>query len=177
MSRARRSDNWGFPRWGGYGSAREAAPVRMCDRAGCNQKGDCPAPKSPNSPERWYFCQSHAAEYNSGWNYFEGLTKEEADEREARERADAGGYKESAHYGWASSGDGTRSRDELRALDLLGLDPDADFDAVKKAWRAKAKEVHPDVKPGDAEAAEAFQKLQVSYEVLRAAEERREWRG
>ena len=30
---------------------------------------------------------------------------------------------------------------------------------------------------GDAAAAEAFQKLQVSYEVLRAAEERREWKG
>jgi len=177
MSRARRSDNWGFPRWGGYGSAREAEPVRMCDRAGCHEKGDCPAPKSPNSPDRWYFCQNHAAEYNSGWNYFEGLTKEEAEQREARERADASGYKESAHYGWAGSGDGTRSRDELTALEVLGLDPDADFEAVKKAWRTKAKKVHPDVKPGDEEAAAAFQKLQVSYEVLRAAEERREWKG
>jgi curved DNA-binding protein CbpA len=60
---------------------------------------------------------------------------------------------------------------------VLGLDPDADFEAVKKAWRAKAKEVHPDVRPGDAEAAKAFHALQLSYEVLRAAEERREWRG
>jgi len=177
MSRARRQDSWGFPRWGGYGSASDATPVRMCDRSGCNEKGDCPAPKSPNGPERWYFCQQHAAEYNQGWHYFEGLTKEEADEREARERADAGGYKESAHYGWAGSGDGSRSRDELTALETLGLDPDADFEAVKKAWRTKAKEVHPDVKPGDAEAATEFQKLQVSYEVLRAAEDRREWRG
>jgi hypothetical protein len=33
------------------------------------------------------------------------------------------------------------------------------------------------VKPGDATAAAAFQKFQVSYEVLRAAEERREWKG
>lgn len=149
----------------------------MCDRAGCHQKGDCPAPKSPNSPERWYFCQSHAAEYNSGWDYFAGLTAEEAAQREQRETADAGGYKEAVHYGWAGSGDGTRSRDELRALELLGLDPDADFEAVKKAWRAKAKLVHPDVKPGDEAAAAEFHKLQVSYEVLRAAEERREWRG
>ena len=65
----------------------------------------------------------------------------------------------------------------MKALEMLGLDPDADFEAVKKAWRAKAKEVHPDVKPGDAAAAEEFSKLQVSYEVLRAAEERREWKG
>ena len=64
-----------------------------------------------------------------------------------------------------------------RALELFGLTADADFDAVKKAWRAKAKEVHPDVKPGDAEAAKAFQAYSLAYEVLRAAEERREWKG
>ena len=65
----------------------------------------------------------------------------------------------------------------MRALELLGLESDADFEAVRKAWRAKAKEVHPDVKPGDAEAAKAFQAYQLAYEVLRQAEERREWRG
>lgn len=177
MSRPRRSDNWGFPRWGGYGSSREATNVRICDRHGCNDAGDCPAPKSPNSPDRWYFCQKHAAEYNSGWDYFAGLDKEEAEQRESQERADNGGYKESAHYGWAGSGDGTRTRDEMRALEALGLDPDADFDAVKKAWRSKAKEVHPDVRPNDAEAAKAFQTYQLAYEVLRQAEERREWHG
>jgi len=177
MNRARRSNDWGFPRWRGYGSGREAAQVRLCDRVGCTEPGGCPAPKSPNSPERWYFCQRHAAEYNSGWDYFAGLTAEEAATRESDERRDAGGFRESAHYAWAGSGDGTRSRDELRALDLLGLAPDADFDAVRKAWRAKAKEVHPDVRPGDADAAKAFQALQLAYEVLRAAEERREWKG
>lgn len=177
MSRPRRSDNWGFPRWGGYGSGRETVNVRICDRHGCNDAGDCPAPKSPNSPDRWYFCQKHAAEYNSGWDYFAGLDKEEAEQRESQERSDNGGYKESAHYGWAGSGDGSRTRDEMRALEALGLDPDADFDAVKKAWRAKAKEVHPDVRPNDPEAAKAFQTYQLAYEVLRQGEERREWRG
>ena len=31
--------------------------------------------------------------------------------------------------------------------------------------------------PDDEEAAKEFQKLQVAYDVLRVAEERREWRG
>jgi hypothetical protein len=177
MSRPQRRTDWGFPRWGGYEGAREAARIRMCDRVGCNEAGNCPAPKSPNSKERWYFCQAHAAEYNSGWDYFAGLTAEEAAEREAAETQTSAGYRESAYYGWAGSGDGTRSRDEMRALDLLGLEPDAEFDAVRKAWRTKAKEVHPDVRPGDADAAKAFQALQLAYEVLRAAEERRQWKG
>jgi len=61
MSRAKRSDDWGFPRWRAYGQGREAQKVRLCDRHGCDAPGQCPAPKSPNSPERWYFCEAHAA--------------------------------------------------------------------------------------------------------------------
>jgi hypothetical protein len=177
MSRSGRSMDWGFPRWRGYGTSREATEVRICDRHGCTERGDCPAPKAPNSPDRWYFCQRHAGEYNRQWDYFEGLEKEEAEAREASEQRDNAGYREAAHYGWGGSGDGTRSADEMRALELLELDPDADFETVRKAWRAKAKEVHPDVKPDDAEAAKAFHAYSLAYEVLRQAEERREWRG
>ena len=177
MAKARGSLDWGFPRWRGYSGSREALQVRLCDRVGCTASGDCPAPKSPNNPERWYFCQAHAAEYNSSWDYFAGLTAEEAAARESSERSDNSGYREAAHYGWAGSGDGSRSRDEMRALELFELTPDTDFEAVKKAWRAKAKLVHPDVRPGDAEAARAFQALQLAYVVLRAAEERRQWTG
>lgn len=177
MARNGRTNDWGFPRWRGYGSSREAANVRLCDRHGCNEPGNCPAPKSPNSPDRWYFCQAHAAEYNAGWNYFEGLDKEEAERREQAERGEGVGYRQAAWAEWGGSGDGSRSRDELRALEALELDPDADFEAVRRAWRSKAKLVHPDVRPGDAAAAAEFLKLQTAYEVLRAAEERREWRG
>lgn len=177
MSKARRSNDWGFPRWRGYGSAREAVEVRICDRHGCEEPGDRPAPKSPNSPERWYFCEKHAGEYNRNWNYFEGLTEEQRRERERTERRDASGFSEASHYGWAGPGDGSRSADEMRALDVLGLDPDAAFDEIKKAWRALAKECHPDVKPDDAEAAKRFQAGQAAWEVLRIAEERREWKG
>jgi len=177
MARPTRSTDWGFPRWRGYGTAREAVKVRLCDRHGCDEPGNCPAPKAPNSPERWYFCQRHAAEYNSKWDYFEGLEKAEAAAREQSETSENAGYTAAAHYGWATSGDGSRSADEMRALELLGLEADADFEAVKKAWRAKARESHPDVNQGDADAARAFQAAQVAYEVLRAAEERREWRG
>lgn len=177
MARASRSNDWGFPRWRGYGSSREATTVRLCDRHGCDEPGDCPAPKAPNSRDRWYFCQRHAAEYNAKWDYFEGLEEAERQERARAEQRDNAGYAEAAHYGWAGSGDGSRSADEMRALDLLGLEADADFAAIKKAWRDKAKEVHPDVKPGDAEAAKQFHAIQLAYEVLRAAEERREWKG
>lgn len=176
MARSSRSNDWGFPRWRGYESERGAAKVRLCDREGCDRPGDCPAPKSPNSPDRWWFCQEHAGEYNRGWNYFEGLSAEEAAAREADERRDAGGFTQSRHQQWAGPGDGTRSRDEIRALEVLDLPVDTDFDEVRAAWRRLAKANHPDVRPGDAEAAARFQAIQAAYEVLRAAEERRTWK-
>ena len=177
MARTGRSNDWGFPRWRGYEESREAATVRLCDRHGCDEPGDCPAPKSPNNPDRWYFCQAHAAEYNRKWDYFEGLDKAEKAARAKAEQSENAGYAEAQHYGWAGSGDGSRSADEMRALELLELEPDADFAMVKKAFRAKAKEVHPDVKPGDLEAAKAFTAISAAYDVLKAAEERREWKG
>ncbi len=173
MARTSRSNDWGFPRWRGYGSERGATTVRLCDQHGCGEPGDRPAPKAPNSPERWYFCEAHAAEYNRNWNYFQGLSAEEAAAREADERRSASGYAEASHYGWGGPGDGSRSRDELRALAALELESDADFDAVKAAWRRHAKANHPDVNPGDDEAAVRFQAIQAAFEVLRRAEERR----
>ena len=150
--------------------------MRLCDRHGCQEVGDRPAPKSPNSPERWYFCETHAGEYNRGWNYFEGLTAEEAAQREADERRDAGDFSESKHNTWAGPGDGTLSRDEMRALDVLELEVDADFESIKAAYRRQAKANHPDVRPGDAEAAKRFHAIQAAYDVLKGAQERREWR-
>lgn len=167
--------DWGFPRWRAYGASRETVKVRLCDRHGCTEPGTCPAPKSPNSPERWMFCQDHAAEYNRGWNYFEGLSAEEAAAREAEERRTAAGFTTSRHQAWAERGDEYRSGDEMRALDLFDLPPDASMDDVKKAWRALAKETHPDVRPGDVEAARRFQAGQAAYDILRNADERRNW--
>lgn len=173
MARFPRSNDWGFPRWRGYGGERAAQQVRLCDRDGCERPGDCPAPKSPNNPERWYFCAEHAGEYNRGWNYFEGLTAEQAAARKAGEQRDASGFEQARHYRWAAPGDGTRSRDEMRALGVLELPPDADFEEVKAAWRRLAKANHPDVRPDDPAAAERFRAVQAAWEVLRQAEDRR----
>lgn len=177
MAGSKRSVDWGFPRWRSYGAAREAQTVKLCDRHGCEAAGNCPAPKSPNSPERWHFCEKHAGEYNRNWDYFQGLDKEEAAAREQQEKRDAGGYTEASYHGWVGSGDGSRSDDEMRALDLFDLAPDCVFDDIKKAYRRMAKANHPDVKPGDKAAAQQFQAIQAAYTILRIADERREWKG
>ena len=173
MARQTRSNDWGFPRWRGYGGGRGTQKVRLCDRHGCEEPGDRPAPKSPNSRERWHFCERHAAEYNRNWNYFEGLSAEDAAAREADERRGANGFRHASHYGWGGPGDGSRSPDEMRALAILELDPDAGFEQVRAAYRRLAKANHPDLAGEDSEAAARFQAVRAAYDVLRKAEERR----
>jgi hypothetical protein len=53
---------------------------RKCDIPGCDKTGDCRAPVHPDRPDAFYwFCQTHAAEYNSRWDYFAGRSAAEID--------------------------------------------------------------------------------------------------
>ena len=56
---------------------------------------------------------------------------------------------------------------------VLGVPKTATQADIKKAFRKLARQNHPDLKPGDKEAASRFQMVQASYEVLRRAEERK----
>lgn len=49
------------------------------------------------------------------------------------------------------------------AYQILGLDPDADQQAIKQAYRQKVKSVHPDIESGDEE---RFKEVKEAYERL-----------
>lgn len=158
---------WGFPRWGEYGLDTDAATVRMCDYYGCSDKADHPAPKSTNGPEKWWFCQAHAGEYNRNWNYFEGLSDAEARTFADDEAREAAGFTQTGTYEWAGAEDGDGvSQIEREALAVLGLEPGASPDAIKTSFRHLAKAHHPDRNPGDVEAELQFQRIRAAYDVL-----------
>ena len=49
---------------------------------------------------------------------------------------------------------------------VLGVSPDASEEEIKKAYRRLAKKYHPDLNPGDREAAQKMQQINAAYEQL-----------
>lgn len=57
--------------------------------------------------------------------------------------------------------------------EVLGVDKNADKNEIKKTYRKKAKQYHPDLNPGNEEAAEKFKELSQAYEILADDEKRK----
>ena len=53
---------------------------------------------------------------------------------------------------------------------VLGVSPDASDEEIKKAYRRLAKKYHPDVNPGDGEAAKKMQEVNAAYEQIKNPE-------
>ena len=57
---------------------------------------------------------------------------------------------------------------------VLGLSPDASDEEVKRAYRRLAKKYHPDLNPGDQEAARKMQEVNAAYEQIKDPEKFRQ---
>ena len=171
---------------------------RTCAHPGCEAAGEFRAPGSRrpgfDGPGEWrWMCLDHVRAFNSGYNYFDGMTPDEIAlaqgpyggwERETRAFARAGG---GAPPRWADFVDpldaiGARfrprppqqradgrelSENDRKALRVLGLEVDADRRALRQRYLDLVRRYHPDKNGGDRSHEKALQAVIEAYTALR----------
>ncbi len=180
---------------------RHEARGRHCDTPGCAEPGEFRAPGARRAgfdgpgDYRW-FCLDHVRAFNSGYDFFEGMTPEEIFqaqspvhgwERETRAFSPTAGI--DAAPRWADFADpleaiSARARmrrpaerkdgrvvtpEERRALDVLGLPLDSDLRALRQRYSELVRRYHPDRNGGDRTYETRLQGVVEAYQLLRKA--------
>jgi hypothetical protein len=168
-----------------------------CAVPGCGEPGEFKAPLTPggfDGPGAWRFlCLEHVREHNARYNFFEGMSPDEITEaqsplagweRPSRRFSAAGSDPPPAWSDFADPLDaisarfGRRAaepkssrftRDEQRALSVLGLGEDADRHSVRQRYSTLVRRFHPDRNGGDRAHEEQLGRVIDAYQLLKTA--------
>ncbi len=169
-----------------------------CDYPGCKAAGEFRAPQGRDREGQFFcFCLDHVREYNSSYNYFNGMS---ADDVAVYQRDALTGHRPTWAMGSNRTAKGFREdgddpatvKDPLgmfraraqgearaqakrpkigvaavRALDQLGLEEGADKAAVKARYKELVKQLHPDANGGDRSNEARLQEIIRSYNYLK----------
>jgi hypothetical protein len=169
----------------------------QCAVAGCRAPGEFKAPLQPSSfdgPGSWRFlCLDHVREHNAKYNFFEGMSPDEISdaqsplagwERSTRAFAAAGADPPpawadfadpleaiSGRFGKAVKGGAPSrfSKEERRALSVLGLGEDADRHALRERYSLLVRRYHPDKNGGDRSHEDRLRAVIEAYQLLRGS--------
>jgi hypothetical protein len=175
---------------------------RHCSQPGCTEHGEFRAPPAGgrrpgfDGPGEWrWLCLDHVRAFNSGYNYFSGMSTEEIEaaqtpyggwERETRafsangspqprwadftDPLDAIGARfQRPPPGPAPRQDGRElSAGDRKNLDLLGLGTDVDRRALRLRYAELVRRYHPDRNGGDRSHEKALQAVIRAYTELKS---------
>ena len=184
---------------------RVEAPGRLCAEPGCDQPGEFRAPLVEGAPvgrdgppHFRFLCLDHVREFNSGYNFFRGMSTDEIHdaqkpmagwEREARAFNGNGGADRPPR--WADFSDpldaiGARFRTRMQeeagrkdgkplsghdreALRVLALDADSDRMALRRRYSELVRKYHPDRNGGDRSHEAKLQAVIGAYQQLKGS--------
>ncbi|MCB2074499.1 MAG: J domain-containing protein [Novosphingobium sp.] len=183
---------------------RHEARGRACDWPECPEEGEFRAPGGRPAgfdgpgEYRWY-CLDHIREFNSGYDFFDGMDAEEilraqsplnGWERETRAFRPTAGVDSAPR--WADFSDpldaiSARARsmkrnrraeweaaqrfnpEERQALETMGLPPESDRRALRERYSQLLHRYHPDRNGGDRSMEKRLQQVVEAYQLLRKA--------
>jgi DnaJ domain len=172
----------------------EGAQAR-CAAPGCTAPGEFKAPLQPanfDGPGEWRFlCLDHVRQHNSHYNYFDGMSPEEIThaqsplagwDRPSRRFANGDPPPKwsdfvdpldaiSGRFGHLREGakPSRFSKEEGRALSVLGLGEDADRHAIRQRYSNLVRRYHPDKNGGDRRHERQLREVIEAYQLLRKA--------
>jgi DnaJ domain len=168
-----------------------------CAVPGCGEPGEFKAPLAPSSfdgPGAWRFlCLDHVREHNAKYNFFEGMTPDEIHEAQSP----LGGYERPSRRFAANGADpppkwsdfsdpldaisgrfgnirerqseaaSRFTRNERRALSVLGLGENADRHQLRQHYSNLVRRYHPDKNGGDRSHESKLGQVIEAYQLLR----------
>lgn len=184
-----------------FADARARAERRRCDMPGCPENGEHKAPKNRGLNEYYHFCLDHVREYNSAWNFFEGMSPSEVEEHMLKSlygdrptwTYGVNGDAEEALYrkAWqtqhftdrepppsgrkneqARRKASTANTPEHEALAIMGLEPPVALPEIKTRYKELAKKHHPDLNGGCPKSQELLKQINMAYTILKLAFEK-----
>ena len=159
--------------------------TKVCDKEGCEERGQYRAPKSPKILDDYYwFCKDHVREYNLNWNYFQGQSEAEfqafLDNATVWERPTRPFVRpKDEARGWERHGisdpmellgqNATQNPGrvagrrlpptERRALDILDAKDTMTKAEIRRQYKSLIKVLHPDMNGGDRSQEEILQEV------------------
>lgn len=171
--------------------------MQRCTVPGCPDAGEFRAPNPyaearGDAPPEWqWLCLDHVRDFNSGYNYFDGMSREEIElaqmplsgwARETRAFSHGGADAPPRWTDFSDPLDAISSRfrtatadvsdprfsaEDRQALKTLGLDDTADRTALRTAYSALVRRYHPDRNGGDRSFEKKLQAVVEAYQRLR----------
>ncbi len=166
----------------------------LCDWPSCGEAAGYPAPAGPRENGRRYFCYEHVREYNRSYNYFEGMSSDDA---ESFRRAAQTGHRPTwamgtrrargakaedwqfhdplelmSHAGKVegeATGPSGVTMGQKRALEVLELPETASAEDVRKRYKVLVKQYHPDANGGQRTHEEQLQSVIQAHDYLKAS--------